>query len=695
MSQPLNRLTNLGSKLRCIANGDEEVNGNRSRLNGAVRELPEKKFRAFRQIDMATTFTARLAPSEKPKRGPRQKKLASNVEVNVFILFDDENATLPASVQRRSGRIGLTSIRLSDLHKLDGSKSVQSIELAESLSRPDYVQGGPASAAPKRDTLNVEYRNDKGDVTKSYPATGKGAIIGIVDVGGIDFAHEDFIDPTTGKSRILAIWDQGGDTFQSPKLPVNDSIVGKSRASYGSEIKHDDIDFALTNASRAKLTPYDLAPQSQMEIGSHATHVTSIAAGNSGVCPKADIACVMVSLPASDLRRRRSFYDTRCVMDAISYLFDLGRRYGKPVSINISLGTNGGAHDGTELPSRWINTALFNPGRSICVAAGNSGQERALFKGDLGFWSGRIHTSGRIPAEGLRHDIEWVVTGDGVADLSENEVEIWYGCSDTFGVELCTPDGKWIGPVNPRTRIENVMLKSGTFVSIYNEMSDPKNGDNKISIFLSPKLKGEIIGVQAGTWKIRLTGYAIRDGRFHAWIERDDPRQLGAGTWSLPSYFADGSYVDNSTVSSLACGPRVIGVANMDDANERMNASSSQGPTRDGRSKPEIAAPGTNIVAAKGFDPDEHWIRMTGTSMASPYVAGVAGLMLSIDRHLTAAQIAGIIQRTSRPMPGIGYGWDNSAGYGRINPQYCLDQVVMKTKKVKDLTARMKRDRNL
>ena len=92
--------------------------------------------------------------------------------------------------------------------------------------------------------------------------------------------------------------------------------------------------------------------------------------------------------------------------------------------------------------------------------------------------------------------------------------------------------------------------------------------------------------------------------------------------------------VDNSTVSSLGCGHRVLTVANLHESRTLINMSSSQGPTRDGRSKPDVAAPGTDIVAAKAFSTDgEQWIGMTGTSMASPYVAGVAGLMLSSNRR--------------------------------------------------------------
>ena len=141
--------------------------------------------------------------------------------------------------------------------------------------------------------------------------------------------------------------------------------------------------------------------------------------------------------------------------------------------------------------------------------------------------------------------------------------------------------------------------------------------------------------------------------------------------------------VDNTSVSSLACGRSVISVANLDAAANRIHISSSQGPTRDGRPKPELAAPGTRITAAKGFDPDEHWTVMTGTSMASPYAAGVAGLMLAANPKLTASQIQGIMQRTARPLTAD-YAWQTDSGYGRLNPEGCLYEVErLKLKEVR------------
>ena len=180
-------------------------------------------------------------------------------------------------------------------------------------------------------------------------------------------------------------------------------------------------------------------------------------------------------------------------------------------------------------------------------------------------------------------------------------------------------------------------------------------------------------------------GDEIRDGNFHAWIERDDPFEIGrradARLFRFPSFFSQRSNVDSHSISSLGCGHRVIAVANADPSNRKINISSSQGPTRDGRQKPEIAAAGTNIVAANGFDATGNkWVAMTGTSMASPYVAGVVGLMLAVKPTLTASQCAAILQRTSSPLPGTTFEWKNDSGFGMID----ADQAVLEARTFND-----------
>ena len=118
---------------------------------------------------------------------------------------------------------------------------------------------------------------------------------------------------------------------------------------------------------------------------------------------------------------------------------------------------------------------------------------------------GRIHASGRIAATGLAVDLDWTVVGNGFEDMSENELEIWYGAQDRLTVSLKPPGSTdWIS-VKPREFIENRRLSSGTTVSIYNELYHPTNGANYAAIYLTPNLdRLNLRGVAAGIWTVRL-----------------------------------------------------------------------------------------------------------------------------------------------------------------------------------------------
>ncbi|MFX1298659.1 MAG: S8 family serine peptidase, partial [Promethearchaeota archaeon] len=119
-----------------------------------------------------------------------------------------------------------------------------------------------------------------------------------------------------------------------------------------------------------------------------------------------------------------------------------------------------------------------------------------------------------------------------------------------------------------------------------------------------------------------------------------------------------------------------ISVANFDDHDSRnpsvwtINGLSSRGPTLDGRKKPDIAAPGTDISScdlASGF------VEKTGTSMAAPHVAGAAALLwqylsmnnASLDSSWYPLIIKGIMLNTAYDLGTAGY--DYSFGYGAID----------------------------
>jgi subtilisin family serine protease len=696
----------LHPRLRTLRNGDRGVNALRSLGSTTVacsapieREVAPAA-RLFEQIARQTIASPKAAVRSlraRPRRAAAARPkidaqpAADDTFVNVFIEFYPERAGV--SPEGQQGAVAEVSRSIAEWTYEAGRGAVDSGVLPRRnivcatvpISKLDAISENPAVAfVHPADPLKLDLPTPSAASRKPPSKAvgnarrhgrGEGLIIGIIDVGGFDFSHPDFLDDD-GTTRFVAIWDQGGD-FRRPPDGFD----------YGSEFRKAQLDAALAAAKTSGMPgAVYIERQSQREPGSHGTHVASVAAGRSGVCPRAEIAAVLIDVPSPDdpiARRRSTFSDTSRITHAVEYLLRIAEERKKPIAINISLGTNGGAHDGSSGVSRWLDAWLATPGRAICVAAGNAGQEAALEEGDLGWIMGRIHTSGQIAARGLVVELEWTVVGNGIEDVSENELEIWYGAQDRFSVAVQPPGGGPWTLVGPREYVENRRLESGTHLSIYNELYHPTNGANYIAIYLSPAQSAdlrEFRGIQAGVWKLRLKGEEIRDGRFDAWIERDDPgevgRDAGRRLFRFPSFWSARSNVDSHSISSLACGHRVIAVANLDDVRERIHATSSQGPTRDSRCKPEIAAPGTDVVAANGFgDPDEPWVSMTGTSMACPYVTGVVGLMLATNPELTAAQCAGILLRTARPLAGASYKWLNDAGWGRLDALAAVEEA--------------------
>ena len=655
-------------KLRMYANCDQEVNAVRAIQNGNLTVQkdvqPGLANQNLEDLTISATFTKDL--EKKPLKSPSR-----DITTNVFIAITPEASNTTKKLKGEvimKGNIVASKVALTDLESLSKNKDVVAIELPRVLKLAEPVIINSFAKPP--------VKNQWADLRKQYPAKNE-VMIGIIDVGGFDFAHEDFLDEN-GETRFIKIWDQGGNFRKPPK-----------QFKYGSEFDGKVLNNAIKNAKKVGVPATRLEKQSAVSVGSHGTHVASIAAGKSGVCPNAKIAGVLIALKEGDLDRRKSFYDSASLVYAVNYLLDVARQENLPIAINISLGTNGHAHDGSDATSRWIDAELNIPGRCVCIAAGNAGQEKALSKNDFGFTMGRIHANGKIAGTGLSKDISWSVTGNGIADISENEMEIWYEPQDRISIMIKPPGEDWIGPVKPNEFIENKQLPDGSYISVYNDLYHFANGNNYIGIYLSPNLKkaDKIIPVKAGNWQIRLKGDEIRNGEFNAWIERDDPKPLGAlgskENWNFPSFLVEKSNTDNTSISSLACARYVIAVGNCDVANEKISSSSSQGPTKDKRNKPEVIAPGTNITAAKGFSTEEDaWMSMSGTSMASPYVCGIAAWMLSLDRNLSASQIQGVMIRTSVPLPGNGYNWNDDTGFGLINPTACLQEAkIIRTKK--------------
>jgi subtilisin family serine protease len=113
-----------------------------------------------------------------------------------------------------------------------------------------------------------------------------------------------------------------------------------------------------------------------------------------------------------------------------------------------------------------------------------------------------------------------------------------------------------------------------------------------------------------------------------------------------------------ATIGSPGCAREVITVGAVDRL-DNMALFSSRGPTLDGRTKPEIVAPGVLILAAKNGG---GYAALSGTSMATPHVSGVVALLLSQKQGLSPEQIKDVLMKTTKDL-GEGA---NTQGAGRV-----------------------------
>ncbi len=108
-----------------------------------------------------------------------------------------------------------------------------------------------------------------------------------------------------------------------------------------------------------------------------------------------------------------------------------------------------------------------------------------------------------------------------------------------------------------------------------------------------------------------------------------------------------------NTVSSPGCAPGVLTVGAVDRDDSTANFSS-RGPAIVSHTlKPEIAAPGVAISAApRAAGSSQAYRSMSGTSMATPHVAGAAAVVKQRHPDWTAQQIkAALVSRRAAPSP--------------------------------------------
>jgi len=465
---------------------------------------------------------------------------------------------------------------------------------------------------------------------RTVPETGLGVFIGIVD-SGFDLSHPMFRD-RTGKLRVKALLDQtqGNQEFNTAALT--------SKWASGSGPGSDE--------------------------NGHGTHVASIAGGSSyqgleGVAPEAQFLLVKTDFVNVD--------------SGVAWIF---RQAGtNPCVVNLSLGSHYGSHDGTSQEEK-LYEQLVAPGKILVVAAGNERQDN-------------LHIGGRfVPnqVEEVAFDILPDANGQRPPFAA---VTFWYEDTDLFDVELITPTMQSIPiPANGKTdNFTGANLEIEVSRSLY---APAKAIQIQVTVNFT---RLNIRPADLRNWRFRFRCTAATVGRLDGWFFnqgfgrfKTHPLLETARTVGIPATskasITVASHVSKNTWDSDD-GSQIDGNVLIG----RSSPFSSLGPTRDGRWKPDISAPGQYITAALAASSElsqlperaqvsNKLLSIEGTSMATPVVTGAIALMLQKKPSLTSDQILDLINQNGRRDRQTGSAlWTPTYGHGKLDIPALLSQI--------------------
>lgn len=531
---------------------------------------------------------------------------------------------------------------------------------------------------------------------------GSGVIVGVMDIG-FDLTHPNYYSADGSEYRVKAIWDQLDGTDNG------DAVVGVDTVYVGRQ-------YIGSEAVLAKAHSIDALTET------HGTHTSGTAAGSgfagslptgwkgsmtpfSGMAPEADI-CLVANLTSDNVElipeEQRYKYTTATDMLGFKYIFDYAESVGKPCVINFSEGSYDDLYQ-SGLYLEVLNR-LVGPGRIICASAGNSGSINSYLHKPLGQERG------------------------GAFLKSTNGPEAIYSFSSTKPLNLTL--SFYVDRNNPER-----WSYDATELSAYPDslMADTLLiGDRQYVIMLQtyPSCYDEtlyatdlyVLILNEGEQSVGVTdpvSLAIHDS------DNDVEGFMYIGMFEANELEPElNSFQKTHNILFPSSSPDVISVGNVAyrtsvtnyaGYNIRRNygsegvksPNSSIGPAVSGIMKPDVMAPGCNIVSARSSFWREHtpdtpasstdvlrseykgrtypWGIESGTSMSSPVVTGVVALWLQAYPNLTPSQIMDVIAHTSRhhdetmdyPNPYYGHGLiDAEAGLQYIRGMFTgIDEV--------------------
>lgn len=585
--------------------------------------------------------------------GAASSQLSAYVTIDPALTSWQQLGVTPIAENASTATVRLTLDALQRLAKQQGveyiqitSGATQMLNLARQEAGTDQIHKGT-------------------DLPKAY--TGEGVVVGVVDAG-FDYMHAAFRRPADGALRIKRVWEQSATTLDGASAPA--------KYGYGIELNTPEL---IEKA------------QGDSDSNSHGTHVAAIAAGSDaykdgayvGNAPDAEIVLVALDLNAST---------NADISNAVQYIFDYADEVGKPCVVNLSLGNQDGPHDGTSTFDT-MTDAMQGPGRLIVGAAGNHRTD--AFHID--------HTFATADAAPLRTFVKYKVAPSN--SVSGGTIEIWGEKGVDFTVDIAAystfnkKDARstTVYPAEGVTDVDFGKYATGTW-KVASEVS-PLNG--KPHVVLTSALTSI-----RNNYAIALTVTPKTAGRVNIW---SDNTYLALESRDIEGFSAPDAA--SSTLCEIGgTGKRILTVGSYTTRNEYttnggqqatlqetvgdLSSFSSYGPTVDGRMKPNITAPGCFIISAvsnndasgnlmyaeynENFGRYNQYGYMQGTSMASPFVAGIVATWLQAYPQLTPEQLHEIVQNTARKDNFTATAPDSNWGYGKINALDGLRQCIEK-----------------
>lgn len=460
-------------------------------------------------------------------------------------------------------------------------------------------------------------------------SSGKGVVIASID-SGIDYLHPDFINDD-GTTKIISIWDQNVERREDDDIP------------FGREITREEINRAIEEND-------DSLTQDDIGTG---TISAGISCGRGalnqlykGVAIDSELIVVKLKEYRDTYIKGRINYQSADLLAAIKYVLDVSINQGKFLIINLTVGDISTAT--TDLTLMDSFESLQSPGVIVVSGAGNEGNTDTHYEG-------KIRNDNTIEdvliQVGDQHALDIVLTGSGI---------------DKISIQLISPAGELGHVVNykpeyyPYYGIFNLENTSYKILYSYPWL---QSGGEYTQIYIND--------IKPGVWTMRLVPEFIVGREYDIYLPNKNLISKDTRFLDSNSYATITLYATTENVITVGC------------YNQKINSmwiGSSKGPVKRERIKPDIVAPGVDIIGtARG----RSYNTATGTGVSSSIISGVLAIILDyiveqkrLKRNLLYTQTLKTYLMLGATKQDI-YKYPNvSQGYGILNLQETIRQIA-------------------